>query len=407
MGELFSVYLQNSLQLSVIALLMLAFSPLLAHRYSAKCRYYLWAVIFVALILPVRTKITVSLPEVFQAVLPQSMAATASGTAVIADTVKTWDWHQHAGLLWAVGVLCFLGWHLFQHFRFLSAIRRWSEKTEDACVLKQFALTKAELKIREHIAIKSCACIKTPMVVGLLRPVVLLPQYGFSPDELSLILKHELVHYKRKDLWYKVLIMIASAIHWFNPVVHLMTKSVMSLCEISCDEEVLRKFDAKGRARYGEAIIGVARNRSAYKTPLSTNFYSGTQGMKKRIYAMMDMSRKRFSPVLFVVVFMIAICGTTAFGLSPAQTDGISRNFNKAMTATAGPNQVDSKDSSFPTSSGSDGEQSNPGKLSSNGNILLPNGSEPTLIPDTLAEPSQEQTYAPDMFQLIFNKEKS
>jgi hypothetical protein len=68
---------------------------------------------------------------------------------------------------------------------------------------------------------------------------------------------------------------------------------------------------------------------------------------------------------------------------------------------------VDSKDSSFPTSSGSDGEQSNPGKLSSNGNILLPNGSEPTLIPDTLAEPSQEQTYAPDMFQLIFNKEKS
>ena len=357
-----------------------------------------------ALILPVRAKITLTLPEVFLPILPRSIDAAASGTVDIADTVKTWDWHQYAGLLWAAGVLCFLGWHLFQHLRFLSAVRRWSEDIKDSAILKQFILTKAELGIRDRITIKSCACIKTPMMIGLLHPVVLLPQIDFSQDELPLILKHELVHYKRKDLWYKVLTMIASAIHWFNPVVHIMVGSALTLCEISCDEEVLRGHDAKGRAQYGEAIIGVIRSGSAYHTALSTNFYSGTQGMKKRIYAMMDMTKKRFSPVFFIAVFMITICGTTAFALSSAQAEGISQISSKIATVTADQNQTSSKVSSVQSSSASGTEQNNQGKQSTNDNGLLSNESEPVLIPvqeGTPAEQSQGQTYDPDILQLI------
>lgn len=222
----------------------------------------------------------------------------------------------------------FLGWHLYQHLRFLSAIRRWSEDIKESAILEQFILTKAELGIQDRINIKSCACIKTPMVIGLFHSVVLLPKVNFPKDELPLILKHELVHYKRKDLWYKVLMMTASAIHWFNPVVHIMVRSVLTLCEISCDEEVLQGRDAKKRAQYGEAIIGVVRNGSTYHTALSTNFYSGTAGIKKRIYAMMDMSRKRFSPALFIVVFMITICGTTVLRCHlPSQ-----REFHRILT---------------------------------------------------------------------------
>jgi BlaR1 peptidase M56. len=86
MGELFVVYLQNSLELSAIALLLLAFSSLLERRYSAKCRYSLWAVIFVALLLPVRAKITLTLPQAFQPIMPQSISTTVSGTAAVADT---------------------------------------------------------------------------------------------------------------------------------------------------------------------------------------------------------------------------------------------------------------------------------------------------------------------------------
>lgn len=371
MEKLFDVYLSNSLQLSAIILLMMALSPLMARRYSAKCRYYLWIIIFAALIIPVREKITLTLPKVFQSILPQSINTTTSGTVAITGTINIWDWHQYAGLLWAIGVFCFLGWHLLQHLRFLAAVRRWSDDIKDSAILKQFILTKSELGIRNHIAIKSCACIKTPMGIGLFHPVVLLPQIDFSQDELPLILKHELVHYKRRDLWYKVLIMIVSALHWFNPIVYFMVRSVLNLCEISCDEEVLRGFDAKGRVQYGEAIIGIVRSGSGYKTVLSTNFYSGIQGMKKRIYTMMDMSRKQFSFALFIAVLMIAICGTTSFTLSPIQTERILQNSSKIAIAAAGQGQTSPGASSVQPSSTSDTEQNNQEKQISHNNGLL------------------------------------
>jgi beta-lactamase regulating signal transducer with metallopeptidase domain len=44
----------------------------------------------------------------------------------------------------------------------------------------------------------------------------------FTEDELRFILMHELVHCKRKDLYYKFLILIAISMHWFNPIAYLI-----------------------------------------------------------------------------------------------------------------------------------------------------------------------------------------
>lgn len=356
-----------------------------------------------ALILPIRSKISLKLPEIFQPIFSQSADTVTSGVAMVADTVTTWEWYQYAELLWMVGVFGFLSWHLIQHLRFLFAIKRWSEEVKEFEVLEQFNLTKAQLKIRKHIAIKSCACINTPMMIGLIHPVVLLPQVDFLQDELSLILKHELVHYKRKDLWYKMIMMMVLAIHWFNPVVHLMVRSVLTLCEISCDETVLKGIDAKRRAKYGEAIIAIVRNGSTYKTALSSNFYSGINGMKKRIYAMMDMTNKRFSPVLFMAVFMLTLCGTTAFALLPVHAEKMVLDFNKTVTAAIEPNQTNTESISMQTSSNPDMEQNNQVKSSSNDNEEL-DGCENMLLPDdeySPEEPPQSYPYDSDEFQLI------
>lgn len=274
----------------------------------------------------------------------------------------------------------------------------------NADILRILDNTKTELHINKCIPVKFCACIKTPMVVGLLRPVVLLPQVTFSQDELPLILKHELVHIKRKDLWYKVLMLSTLAIHWFNPVIHLAVRSVLNLCEISCDEEVLKGIGSKGRARYGESVIGTVRNSGAYKTALSTNFYSGTKGMKKRIYAMMDMANKRFSPVLFLGVLVITMCGTTAFALSPTLPtvpESREQQPNQTMTADTEPSYVyTTEPNDIYTMTPSDTAQGDPESQSSNENSLPPNALIRTYE-DTPVEPSQEQSYDPEHPVLI------
>lgn len=331
MRVLFEAYFQNSLSLSIVALMIMVFSPLLTRRYSAKCRYYLWVIVLATLLFPIRPKISITLPEFLQPILPASATGVptillsgipTSGIMQIPNATNTWDWLQYVVLLWEIGIVCFLGWHTLQHIRFLSVVKRWSGNIKDADVLELFIRTKYDLGIHDNIILKSCACIKTPILIGLLRPVVLIPQSSLHKDELPLILKHELIHYKRRDLWYKVLMMLVLAIHWFNPVVHIMIKLALNLCEISCDEEVLKDIDVKGRAKYGETIIGIIRNGSACQTALSTNFYSSIKGMKQRIYAMMDMTKKRFSPILFFIIIITTLCGATTFTLT-AQTKDI------------------------------------------------------------------------------------
>jgi hypothetical protein len=137
---------------------------------------------------------------------------------------------------------------------------------------------------------------------------------------------HELIHLKRKDTYYSMLTMIATAMHWFNPIVHLAGRAVELLCEISCDDEVTRGMDADARLRYTETIVGVARYRLRLKTAMSTGFYSGKKGMQERISSIMDMSRKKAGAVLIGGVLILS--AGTGFAL--------------AVTADSAPVTVDS-----------------------------------------------------------------
>lgn len=64
-----------------------------------------------------------------------------------------------------------------------------------------------------------CGFVSSSMLTGFLRPVILLPEKHFETDELEFIFRHELIHYKRRDLVIKFLSVIAVSLHWFNPFV--------------------------------------------------------------------------------------------------------------------------------------------------------------------------------------------
>jgi hypothetical protein len=150
-------------------------------------------------------------------------------------------------------------------------------------------------------------------MIGFKNPRILLPKTGLAHDEISFILKHELIHYKRKDLWYKYLILIATAIHWFNPVVCHMSKAVGVICEMSCDAEVVRSTDADTRRHYSETIIGMVKYQSKLKTALSTNFNGGKKNMKNRISSIMDTNKKRVGAVIICAVLIGALGTGVAF----------------------------------------------------------------------------------------------
>lgn len=303
-----------SVTMSVLALAYMAATPLLAKRYSSKGRYYAWLVIMVGLVIPFRPQfgnalVSVEVPSGAPSHFVPSIILPPIENAAVASGLNI-PWWQVGFALWLAGLVVFIAYHGIKHYRFAKMARRWSVCITDSQILSLFHGIKSEMGVKRQIQIYFCKSVGSPMIIGLFKPRILLPTVELEKNELRFILQHELVHYKRKDLLYKYLVLMATAVHWFNPAVYLIAKTVNALCETSCDAEVLRGADMGTRQSYGEAIIGVVQYQSKMKTALSTSFYSGKAGINKRICAIMDATKKKTGMyIIFTIIFSIVSLG--------------------------------------------------------------------------------------------------
>jgi beta-lactamase regulating signal transducer with metallopeptidase domain len=318
-----------SITMSALALFYMAIAPLLSKRYSAKGRYYTWLIVIIGLIIPFRPQfdnavVKVDVPP--EMTLP--IIQIGNGTPVTEPnpttvppfflaSISIW---QVLMIVWLAGVVVFIVHHAFKHYRFVKLVGRWSEDITDGTVLSTLENLKAEMGISKQIRLQMCASVGSPMMVGFINPKILLSRTDFAKDELRFILTHELVHYKRKDLWYKVLVLMATAIHWFNPIVYMAARAIDMQCELSCDDEVIRSTDADMRQHYSETIIGVAKYQSKVKTTLSTNFYGGKKGMKKRIFSIMDMGKKRAGVAVICAATLLTLGTGAALAVNAAES---------------------------------------------------------------------------------------
>src|SRR5699024_5493409 len=102
---------------------------------------------------------------------------------------------------------------------------------------------KRKLNIKSEIIVYISPFMTTPFIYGLWKPKIVLPSISFTTEELRHIFLHELVHYKRGDLWTKSLLTIIQALHWFNPIVHMARHNIDRCGEYACDEKVTKKMD--------------------------------------------------------------------------------------------------------------------------------------------------------------------
>jgi len=331
-----------SVTMSVLALLYMVSAPFLAGRYSEKGRYYVWLIILLGLIIPFRPQfvdapfsvpmeVVAPLPivggsgEVVGQFAPQVSQVTqitpSENLAAYVPFSLAWAWWQVAFLVWLVGVVVFILVHAVMHYRFAATVRRWSVDVTDERVLSLLEQVKKEMGITRSLPVYLCEFVGSPMMIGVFRPRILLPTVNIAEDELAFILKHELVHYRRYDLLYKYLVLAATALHWFNPVVYLIAKEIGVLCETSCDAEVLQSADMDTRRCYGETIIGVVQYKSKMKTALSTHFYGGKNGMNKRILSIMDTRRKKIGAILACVILVSVVAVGGLFAVQAGDTE--------------------------------------------------------------------------------------
>lgn len=162
--------------------------------------------------------------------------------------------------LWLLGVCAVLVWNGIAHFRFLSYLRRWSAPVTTRDAIAAFNHLGDRLGLDRRPRLLMCQGLKVPMLAGLFRPAILLPQGNVSGEELGFSLLHELTHYRRKDIWLKTLAMWVNALYWFNPLAWYMLRLVERDTELACDEDTLRRLSRSDYSAYGQTILtAVAR----------------------------------------------------------------------------------------------------------------------------------------------------
>lgn len=332
--------LSISLTTSVVIMVLIVLGSLINKRYVAKLKYGLWIVISLRLLVPFNYKLpdvplqitiptevgSVEMSELFetsptfsevQPVEPQIVAslpaepqtATLLSSQVDAqgESESSLTLLQALAYLWAAVASCLFIWHLIGYFCYRRRIKRWGSAAKNSLLSGQLHELCRELGVRRKIPILISKRADSPMIMGFWRPILVLPEEEHTREESYYILKHELIHYKRRDILVKFMLLLARDIHWFNPLVYLMHREAVVDMEIACDEAVVRGSSFAQREAYSETLMSNL-HRQRHKGPLlSTQFSCGKRVMKKRFRNILTKVKKKNGIILFSVIFVLSV----------------------------------------------------------------------------------------------------
>ena len=373
MERLMTALLELTLPMALVIAVLLAAGPLLGRRFTAKWRYWAWLLIAVRLLLPVGITLpqpVVTLPQPQgeftypvsrEEPAPTEPAPVGDPIQVVPGAAENDPYQQietgmtaptgpsaetpkpaepaitptpagtrsipvmeAVGWCWAAGTALFLLWQLGSYLVLRAKLSRSRRPLTDEAILAVLEKESAAAGRQKPLPVYTAA-VGSPMIVGAIKPTLLLPELELSTEQLSLVFRHELIHYRRRDIWYKLLLMLANAIHWFNPMVWLMVYAADRDLELSCDEAVVTGRDEAYREEYGRCLLAVVRAGMSRRTLFTTNFYSGKKTLKNRLATILDTTKKRRGTLALAALLLAAAVAGSLVACTP---DGGKNRYN-------------------------------------------------------------------------------
>jgi beta-lactamase regulating signal transducer with metallopeptidase domain len=337
MAEIIRTILVMSVSGSVIALLLFAIKPLIKNRLPKSAQYYLWLIVVAVLIVPVSKFVTIPqyaehIPPVpIYNIVEWNVISTAEENARIMrvkqESPLVTDFSSQesplsgvvdtAFVIYPIVFSAILLYNILAYALFLKKILRGSIRADFDCEIPVY--------INQNAA--------TPMLVGLFRPTIYLPNHDYTDAQFHAVLLHEWTHLRRKDILVKWLSVLACALHWFNPFVWLVRREIDRACELSCDEAVIAKLDTSGRQTYGDTLIHVAADRKP-RTALAMS--ESGRNLKERLGAIMKSKKRTLLTGIVSALLLITFAGAAVvLGAGPNKT--ITLNSLLGKTVNMGP----------------------------------------------------------------------
>ena len=365
MNAALKIFLSMSFSGSLLILALLLGKRFLKDKISRQWQYYIWLVVVLRLLLPFGPEVSL-MGKAYQAVdqaisqaalppqqqpsqnVPGGNCIPAVGTEQhnepansLVDDMTTAHPLQdigvllinHIWLVWLVAALGLLIRKITIYQGFVRYIKAGLTPVSDIQRLDELSIVAERLGIKKPIELCVNPLVSSPLLIGFFHPCIVLPGADIPEKDFRCIVLHELTHYKRRDMFYKWLVQITVCLHWFNPLVHLMSREITKACEFSCDEAVLAKMGSGNAQDYGKTLLDAMAAVGRYKENLgAVTLSENKQLLKERISAIMDFKKK--STAIRLLTGLLTLCvmfGAAFVGVYPVAA---------AVDRTAGKPQV-------------------------------------------------------------------
>ncbi len=352
MNVVLKLFLSMSFSGSLLILALLGGKRLLKDRLSRQWQYYIWLVVIVRLLLPFGPEtslmgktyqtldraITQAAPSSQQQPIPNTpgdrfvpivgLEQNNENKNDLAEGKTTAHLFQKVGTLlvahiWLVWLAVALGL-LIRKITLYQGFRRYIDAgatpVSDIELLDRLSILAQQESIKKPIELCVNPLVSCPLLIGFLHPCVVLPCVDISEKDFSCTVLHELTHYKRRDMLYKWLVQLTVCLHWFNPLVHLMSGEITKACEFSCDEAVLAKMGCDKAQDYGETLLNAMAAVGKYQEHFgAVTLSENKELLKERIGAIMNFKKR--STAIRILTGMLTLCvmfGAVFIGVYPA-----------------------------------------------------------------------------------------
>lgn len=219
-------------------------------------------------------------------------------------------------MVWTFGLAALSIRQIICYLKFRSIIAA-NKRPANIQIQKTANLIGKQLGIKKTVQVYVNEFINTPMLIGFIAPVIILPSDNMQLSNVKYVISHELTHYKSKDLFFKLGMLFIRIICWFNPFVYLFTKKFDKWCEYACDEKNAINLPLDMKKKYGLAILEAAALSPIYGSDFAAPFLLPKQNLKERLMFMLKVKRMQKKVIIFsfaaaAALLTLGLVGTTA-----------------------------------------------------------------------------------------------
>ncbi len=244
--------------------------------------------------------------------------------------------------VWATGFLISFAVELFQDQGLIWKIVKagYAFETESR-EEKMKEVLMNQFHIKRRVLLRKSDIIDSPFTTGIIKIFIILPDKAITEEELNFILRHELIHIKRKDVLFKLFMNFVCGLHWYNPLLSCFKKRFFDFCELTCDEDVVKNFTYEMCNQYSKTIITLSSKKREMKHgSISALTSNHEKFLKRRVENIMKKKTKSLKNVLAT-----GITAGVFFLASPlityASVNGVFQIYKTAMDSYTAYNTIE------------------------------------------------------------------